>query len=940
MQEEPIVDVIILTALAEEYDAVCSLIINLSPLPSDNSTPNPATWQLGEIQCTKFNRAYRVAVGMVGLGGPDQALATLGAIRKWKARYIFSVGIAGGVSQLKLGDVIIADLIHWYEWGKFGGGFKLRDSLTYITDIGLLNLANSYALKSDWLRKIDISPPNNIMPNAVIGEIASGSKVVDLYSDVLFRDIFNKWPNVKAVDMVGVGIANAIEQAKSPGFPVGFMMVRGISDLLHQQDFIKNKSMVKLDSGKSYAARTAAAFAIGLISNGLPFPPNRGESHLAEKDNLSRQLVGPSTHITADIWTLDDVLGFRAYAYAIYRFMTNPETKSPLTISIQAPWGGGKTSMMKMIRAYIDPAAEMKPATKSSPQRDARQMEEMAKNTKIGQHTSDHDILTLGGVEKEVEYLVKNPEKPKPLPLDNYDFIEGTPDEPCIPTVWFNAWKYQSTNQVWAGLADAIISQVAERLPAGDRERFWLQLNIKRIDCNKVRNQIYDSTLTYILKDIFPKLKYCGYLLAIPIAFTLYGWLSKMDFWMDIGWLSTSIPAIVGAAYFFIKIPSANKDAKSEAASTRLSEYMQLPDYRSELGFIHQVVSDLKRIFASLPNQRMVVFIDDLDRCSPKKISEVMEGINLFLGGDFLDCMFVIGMDAEMVAAALDSSHADVIKCLPEGSCTPVGWRFMDKFVQLPFVIPTPEGIDLDRYIAALLSNSKRISGSDDELLSQLIAEFKEKRTANEDLNNEIIAIKEKHNLTDDEFKELNAKIECQIIRDKQDLDFEKFNDDNEEICDLIRSAAGDFSNNPRELKRFINAFRLQYFLYCTKIEQASVRGIQIKVDFDQVKRWVVLSMKWPEVIRWIQHNGGRDRRANLNEKDSNCLSRLKQLELMGKESTNMGIWLSKAREIVQLNIETTPWLKDDALRQFFYDEFNNYSEGHRLSDGSGKGLW
>jgi phospholipase C len=65
--------------------------------------------------------------------------------------------------------------------------------------------------------------------------------------------------------------------------------------------------------------------------------------------------VGPSTHVARDRWTADDSLGHYPYAYAIYRFLTSPETKPPLAISIQAPWGGGKTSLMRMVQRQLDP---------------------------------------------------------------------------------------------------------------------------------------------------------------------------------------------------------------------------------------------------------------------------------------------------------------------------------------------------------------------------------------------------------------------------------------------------------------------------------------------------------------------------------------------------------------------------------------------------------
>jgi len=60
------------------------------------------------------------------------------------------------------------------------------------------------------------------------------------------------------------------------------------------------------------------------------------------------------TYITSDIWTTSDTLGYRRYAYALARFLGNDKTVAPISISIQAPWGGGKTSLMRMIRDMLD----------------------------------------------------------------------------------------------------------------------------------------------------------------------------------------------------------------------------------------------------------------------------------------------------------------------------------------------------------------------------------------------------------------------------------------------------------------------------------------------------------------------------------------------------------------------------------------------------------
>ena len=64
---------------------------------------------------------------------------------------------------------------------------------------------------------------------------------------------------------------------------------------------------------------------------------------------------------------------------------------------------------------------------------------------------------------------------------------------------------------------------------------------------------------------------------------------------------------------------------------------------------------------------------------------------------------FSIGMDTEMVAASLEVAHEQVISKLPTyPTHMPIGWRFMDKFIQLPISIPPV--YDMQNYIHYLFS--------------------------------------------------------------------------------------------------------------------------------------------------------------------------------------------------------------------------------------------
>ena len=171
------------------------------------------------------------------------------------------------------------------------------------------------------------------------------------------------------------------------------------------------------------------------------------------------------THIASDKWTIRDALGYNTYAYAIAKFLTDKQTEAPISVSIQAPWGGGKTSLMRMVRYMLD-----KDAPESSTQENVKggsqqkvKLKQLKKRLKSSKKENINHPKT------------KNPESFRPT-LD-----------PRV-TIWFNAWKYESTEQVWAGLADSIVKGIADRMTPVEREWFYLRLNLKRRDVDSIRH--------------------------------------------------------------------------------------------------------------------------------------------------------------------------------------------------------------------------------------------------------------------------------------------------------------------------------------------------------------------------------------------------------------------------------------------------------------------
>src|SRR5512146_31070 len=93
-----------------------------------------------------------------------------------------------------------------------------------------------------------------------------------------------------------------------------------------------------------------------------------------------------------------------------------------------------------------------------------------------------------------------------------------------------------------------------------------------------------------------------------------------------------------------------------ESLTPAFSDLIREPEYTTEAGFLHLFHRDMKLILEAAgvsEDKPLVIFFDDLDRCSFGTVAEVVEGLNLFLAGQFPHCVFVIGMEPTLVAAQL-----------------------------------------------------------------------------------------------------------------------------------------------------------------------------------------------------------------------------------------------------------------------------------------------
>lgn len=87
---------------------------------------------------------------------------------------------------------------------------------------------------------------------------------------------------------------------------------------------------------------------------------------------------------------------------------------------------------------------------------------------------------------------------------------------------------------------------------------------------------------------------------------------------------------------------------------------------------------------------RIVVFIDDLDRCTPEKALEVLESIKIFF--DIEGIVYVIGMDSNSIDSLIKKKYGE--------NPSVRGFDYMQKIVQLPFQIPFWNKRDIEKFVS------------------------------------------------------------------------------------------------------------------------------------------------------------------------------------------------------------------------------------------------
>ncbi|KAH9297181.1 hypothetical protein KI387_028863 [Taxus chinensis] len=315
---------------------------------------------------------------------------------------------------------------------------------------------------------------------------------------------------------------------------------------------------------------------------------------------------------------------------------------------------------------------------------------------------------------------------------------------PSILTVRYNAWQYRNESEAWAGLAVEITKELEETMTVAEKLRTSWRYNWE----NHKRSICLGVFLPCFL----------AVLLALWLTTIVWLVLDQVNIQNARDFKYGSLPATIIVVVWAIM-----KSVMSvvKPISSQMVDYICLPDHSEKLGYHQKVIKDIKflknelghrvcwlwKIFAfmwccitfswdenyvpgtwipkmtpaSEDNLRMVVFVDDLDRCQENVILQILSAINLVLAA--CEINVVLGMDKRMIERAIIRMFGDKNN-KPNKSSQDLADKYLRKIIQLPLDLPDPSPSESKFFLEGQLGMSetrKGASGSQTETQTQTV---------------------------------------------------------------------------------------------------------------------------------------------------------------------------------------------------------------------------
>lgn len=330
------------------------------------------------------------------------------------------------------------------------------------------------------------------------------------------------------------------------------------------------------------------------------------------------------------------------------------------------------------------------------------------------------------------------------LNLINQKYI-GVDGVICVS---INAWMFESYEDAKAAIMEALLRELEENESVPTELKKNFKNLIKKIDFLKVGTKAIST--------------------AAPVIASLIA--------------GNPLPLVVNLPNGIAEIGSTIKNI-SDSVQGLKEEYLE-DENSAEDSVVNNVRKFRKEFEDSLKDEkikRVVVLIDDLDRCQPDRIIETLEVIKLFLS--VKKTTFIVAADENVIQYAIKKKYPNI-----DGFNVELDKEYIEKIIQLPIQIPELSTKDIQNYMLLMVMQKYMLADKFQEMITKI--------------EHDKLMI-ETTPISLEQLEKITGSInDCISFNKRQEY---------KEVADVIMQirqiAAYTLKGNPRQTKRFLNTF-------------------------------------------------------------------------------------------------------------------------------------
>lgn len=305
-----------------------------------------------------------------------------------------------------------------------------------------------------------------------------------------------------------------------------------------------------------------------------------------------------------------------------------------------------------------------------------------------------------------------------------------------------------------------------------------------------------------------------------------------------------------------------------------------------EVTVVREFREDFNEMIEKSGIQKLVVIIDDLDRCTPDRLIENLEAIKLFLNVE--KTAFIIGADPRIVRFAIEHRYkTDNIENSsdPDSRNKRIVSDYLEKLIQIPYYLPKLTDNEVETYLTLLYC--KKIMGND---FVKVITAFSKIRETN---RYDVFGL--------GDIQEFASPQQKQELTESITL-----------IASLSPIITEGLKGNPRQIKRFLNTFTLRNRL----VKVARIAEFKI----DVLAKLMVLEYSttnlFIELYNWQTSQKGEPQQILDLEKlaSENKIEDIKKQFSAEWASEKVIKWLSSEPKLSGIDLRDYYWISRDQL--------------------------